>query len=353
MNNKNLLYLNLAVDDEDVSLGFANTWIKQFSNKFENVDIITLNKSNENIGTYKKVNIYGLLKGDNTSRISKFLKIRKTIKELTSTTSYDLCFSHMSPLLLLMTKFYGLKKFPTILWYTHPKPKEFSKKIVLFMSLFFCNKVVTASNSSFPYKSNKLNVVGHAIDYEQFLNKRGKVLNKEFLILSRISKSKNLEVAIDGFLKSKFSNHNISIVGDAVSKEDVEYRNKLSKKYELNKNVIFLGKIPHKDLPSLMSKYSFHINATPEGFYDKSVLEAISGGLFSLYANKDYDKHFKKDMHYLTKFELNQRSLSDVLNSVYEQEDKNILRIIEYGQLSVANESIQTIFERVVATVEN
>ena len=353
MNNKNLLYLNLAVDDEDVSLGFANTWIKQFSNKFENVDIITLNKSNENIGTNKKVNIYGLLKGDNTSRISKFLKIRKTIKELTSTTSYDLCFSHMSPLLLLMTKFYGLKKFPTILWYTHPKPKEFSKKIVLIMSLFFCNKVVTASNSSFPYKSNKLNVVGHAIDYEQFLNKRKKVLNKEFLILSRISKSKNLEVAIDGFLKSKFSNHNISIVGDAVSKEDVKYRNKLSKKYELNENVIFLGKIPHKDLPSLMNKYSFHINATPEGFYDKSVLEAISGGLFSLYANKDYDKHFKKDMHYLTKFELNQRSLSDVLNSVYEQEDKNILRIIEYGQLSVANESIQTIFERIVATVEN
>ena len=120
MNNKNLLYLNLAVDDEDVSLGFANTWIKQFSDKFENIDIITLSKSNENIGTNKKVNIYGLLKGDTTSRISKFLKIRKTIKELTSTNSYDLCFSHMSPLLLIMTKFYSLKKFPTILWYTHP-----------------------------------------------------------------------------------------------------------------------------------------------------------------------------------------------------------------------------------------
>ena len=178
MKNKNLLYLNLALDDEDVSLGFANTWVKQFSNKFENIDIITLNKSNANIASNNKVNIYGLLRGDNTSRISKFLKIRKTIKELTSTTSYDLCFSHMSPLLLLMTKFYGLKKFPTILWYTHPKPKEFSKKIVLLMSLFFCNKVVTASNSSFPYKSNKLNVVGHAIDYEQFLNKRGEVLNK-------------------------------------------------------------------------------------------------------------------------------------------------------------------------------
>ena len=132
-----------------------------------------------------------------------------------------------------------------------------------------------------------------------------------------------------------------------------EYKNKLSKKYEGNKNVIFLGKIPHKDLPSLMNKYTYHINATPEGFYDKSVLEAISNGLFSLYANKDYDKHFKKDMQFLTKFELNQRSLADVLNSVYEQEDKNILKIIEYSQLSVSNESIQTIFERIVATVES
>ena len=117
----------------------------------------------------------------------------------------------MSPLLLLMTKFYSLKKFPTILWYTHPKPKEFSKKIILIMSLFFCDKVVTASNSSFPYKSNKLNVVGHAIDYEQFLNKRQELLNKEFLILSRISKSKNIEFAIDGFLNSKFKNNLISV----------------------------------------------------------------------------------------------------------------------------------------------
>jgi len=259
----------------------------------------------------------------------------------------------MSPLLLLITKFYSLKKFPIILWYTHPKPREFSKKIILIMSLFFCNKVVTASNSSFPYKSSKLSVVGHAIDYEQFLNKRVKLLNKEFLILSRISKSKNLEVAIDGFLKSKFSNNNISIVGDAVTNEDTEYKNILSKKYENNKNVTFLGKIPHKDLPSLMNNYSFHINATSEGFYDKSVLEAISGGLFSFYSNKDYDKHFNRDMRFFTKFELNQNSLTDVLNSVYDQEDENILRIIEYGQLSVSKESVQTIFERIVTTVES
>tara|TARA_Y100000748_G_scaffold118455_1_gene99383 strand:- start:164 stop:673 length:510 start_codon:yes stop_codon:yes gene_type:complete len=169
----------------------------------------------------------------------------------------------MSPLLLLMTKIYGLNSFPKILWYTHPKPKELSKRIVLILSLFLSNKVVTASKSSFPYKSSKVHVIGHAIDYDLFLNKREKVVNKEFIIISRISKSKNLEVAIDGFLSSKFKNYNISVVGDAVTKEDEDYKKKLLKRYENNNNVAFLGKIPHKELPNILKKYSYHINATP------------------------------------------------------------------------------------------
>ena len=351
MNNKNLLYLNLALDDKDVSLGFADTWIEQFSFKFENIDIITLNKSTESIGENNNVNVYGLVKSDNSSRLRKILKIRKIIKDLTSTTKYDLCFSHMSPLLLLMTKIYGLNSFPKILWYTHPKPKELSKRIVLILSLFLSNKVVTASKSSFPYKSSKVHVIGHAIDYDLFLNKREKVVNKEFIIISRISKSKNLEVAIDGFLSSKFKNYNISVVGDAVTKEDEDYKKKLLKRYENNNNVAFLGKIPHKELPNILKKYSYHINATPEGFYDKSVLEAISAGLFNFYSNEDYNKHFRTDVNSYTKFALSQKSLSEVLDSVYDQEEKNILRIIHSGQLSVSDESIQTIFERVTATV--
>ena len=39
MNNKNLLYLNLAVDDEDVSLGFANT--RGLNNFLTNLKMLT------------------------------------------------------------------------------------------------------------------------------------------------------------------------------------------------------------------------------------------------------------------------------------------------------------------------
>ena len=47
MNKNNLLYLNLALDDKDTSLGFANSWLYQFAKEFNDVDVITLKDSTE------------------------------------------------------------------------------------------------------------------------------------------------------------------------------------------------------------------------------------------------------------------------------------------------------------------
>ena len=213
MNRKNLLYLNLSVDEKDVSLGFAKTWTDQFSKNFDNVDIITLNKPLENI-EYQNVKIYGIAKDNKSTKFNKYKQIKNIIQKLTTETNYDLCFSHMSPLLIVLTRIYSkTKNIPKVLWYTHPKPKEFSKRIILLLSLFFSNKVVTASNSSFPYKSKKVNIIGHAIDYELFESKRNNFLNKDFIILSRISQSKNIELALDSFLNSKFKNNLITDCG--------------------------------------------------------------------------------------------------------------------------------------------
>ena len=224
MNRNNLLYLNLSVNENDVSLGFAKTWTDQFTKNFDNVDIITLNKPLENI-EYQNVKIYGIAKDNKSTKFNKYKQIKNIIQKLTTETNYDLCFSHMSPLLIVLTRIYSkTKNIPKVLWYTHPKPKELSKRAILLLSLFFCNKVVTASNSSFPYKSKKVNVIGHAIDYELFESKRNNLLNKDFIILSRISQSKNIELALDSFLNSKFKNNLITIVGDSVTTQDKEYK---------------------------------------------------------------------------------------------------------------------------------
>ena len=53
-----LLYLNLAIDSQDTSLGFAIGWLKEVSKIYDKVDVITLRK-----GTVPNlpdnVNIYG------------------------------------------------------------------------------------------------------------------------------------------------------------------------------------------------------------------------------------------------------------------------------------------------------
>jgi glycosyltransferase involved in cell wall biosynthesis len=353
MNRKNLLYLNLSVDEKDVSLGFAKTWTDQFSKNFDNVDIITLKKPVENI-EYQNVRIYGITKDNKYTKFNKYKQIKNIIQKLTTETNYDLCFSHMSPLLIILSGIYSKNRnIPRVLWYTHPKPKELSKRIILQLSLFFSNRVVTASNSSFPYKSKKLNVIGHAIDYELFQSRRNNLLNKDFIILSRISKSKNIELALDSFLKSKFKNNLITIVGDSVTSQDKEYKKFLENKYKNNDNVIFKGKVPHNNLPTILSNYSFHINATASGFYDKSVLETLSAGLFNFYSNTDYNKLFSEEMITYTNFKLNNASLTDNLNAVYDLKEKTLLEIVKLGQKNASNESIRTIFDRVITTIES
>ena len=354
MNRKKILYLNLSTNEKDISLGFSNSWLSKFADKFESVDLISLNKTSNNRNELKNVNIFGISDSEKLSRIHKYLKLKNLVKDLTQKNDYAICFSHMSPLLSIIANWYNKnKKTISILWYTHPMPKELIKKIVLFMSLFFNNQIVTASESSFPYFSKKVNVIGHAIDYDAFLTEKTNISNNNFVVLSRISKSKNLELIIDCFLKSKFNQDSITVIGDAVTDNDMEYKAFLTEKYIAKNNVIFKGMIPHKELPDILRNYSYHINSTPPGFYDKSVLETLAAGIYNFYLNDDYDQHFDPKSLQYTKFSPKQNSLTDLLNSVYELNENKVLEIISFAQKSVAKESVETISDRVLTTVES
>ena len=65
-----LLYLNLAIDSEDTSLGFAIGWLKEVSKIYDEIDVITLRK-----GTVPNlpdnVNIYGLNSHKNMPEMKK------------------------------------------------------------------------------------------------------------------------------------------------------------------------------------------------------------------------------------------------------------------------------------------
>ena len=112
-------------------------------------------------------------------------------------------------------------KIKSTLWFTHPGPKFGIKKLILFLSFIISENIVTASTTSFPIKSKKVSVIGHAVDLVNFSNKKEEYKLHNFLILSRISSSKNIEIAIDGFLNSKFVYHELPINDPKQRKPDL------------------------------------------------------------------------------------------------------------------------------------
>ena len=60
MSKKKILYLNLSTNEKDISLGFSNSWLSKFADKFESVDLISLNISSNNQTEFKNVNIFGI-----------------------------------------------------------------------------------------------------------------------------------------------------------------------------------------------------------------------------------------------------------------------------------------------------
>jgi hypothetical protein len=212
MKKEKILIFNISTDSNNTSLGFAVNWINQLSEYYIEIDVVTLNKGathmlNDNINVYSHNSI---------NKITKFIEIRKTIKNLLKNNEYKFCLSHMTTSLTLVSStIFKFNNLQSILWYTHKGPTTFIKKIVLYLGALFSDRIITASENSFPLRFKKVTSIGHAINYEDFYRSRINTESKDFLILSRISRSKNIDESIQGFLNSVYGeSQSITIVGD-------------------------------------------------------------------------------------------------------------------------------------------
>ena len=337
--SRKLLYFNLAVDETDTSLGFAVKWIETIAKKYDHVDVVSLKKVSNPVFS-QSIKIYG--PEPSKRKFRKYIYLFKKVKELCKENDYERCFSHMSPISVLVSSILLQKNnIKTTLWFTHPGPNFGIKKLILFLSFLFAEHIVTASTSSFPIKSKKVHVIGHAIDLVKFENNKNSYNLNNFLILSRISSSKKLEIAIDGFLNSNFKNHSLDIIGGTLNSNDREYFEKLKKKYS-QPNINFLGKVDHKKLPEVLKKYDVHFNSARNGFYDKSVLETLSSEIINFYVNDDFDLLFGNDYY---KF-ANSSDLSEKLNKLEDLKNYQIKNLFSNTKLSLNANSLNSLLYR-------
>tara|TARA_E500000081_G_scaffold20694_1_gene24102 strand:+ start:44 stop:823 length:780 start_codon:yes stop_codon:yes gene_type:complete len=240
----------------------------------------------------------------------------------------------------------------SILWYTHKGPTTFIKKIVLYLGALFSDRIITASENSFPLKFKKVTSIGHAINYEDFYRSRVNTESKDFLILSRISRSKNIEESILGFLNSVYGeSQSITIVGGPLTKHDADYESYLKNKYSEYPNIRFAGSVPHPNLSKYIDKTGFHINNTPKGFYDKSVLETLSSGIINFYMNSEYDKNINPKYLNILKFDGTENDLMKSINIISKLEKDSLMEIIQFSQEKVKEESLKTLHHRILKII--
>ena len=348
--DKKILILNIATDSKDTSLGFVLSWLNEFSKNYQEVDVITLNKGHTS-ALNDNINIYEINK--NKSKLFGVSNFYKTIILLTKRNKYEYCFSHMSAIMMLASyPVLLMRKLTSIFWYTHAGPKNLFNKLILFKATLLASKIITASENSFPLKSNKVTPIGHAIDYKTFYKKIDSFSKKDFAIVSRISKSKNIEESIEGFLNSNASeSRSILIIGGPLTNEDKIYYEHLLNKYKNNNNVSFIGPVSHSELVKYLKNVSFHINNTDKGFYDKSVLETSVNGIINFYKNTDYDKNIPSEFQENLKFDGTPSDLSNKISSVFRLDQNEFLKIIEHSQKEIRNESLETLVKRITRVI--
>ena len=283
---KNLLIITQKVDENDQLLGFFIDWIRRFSEKFEKVIILCLEK-----GEFKlpeNVEVISLGKDRGAGK----LKILFNFYSLLSTrrNDYDAVFVHMNPIwVVLGWPYWRLRGKKVFFWYTH-------KAITLKLRLAekFANKVFTASKESFRLPSKKVIVTGHGIDADFFRPTNNPSFDRlrltKILSVGRIAPVKNYDTLIEAakILADRGVDFIITIVGEPALEEDKNYestiRNKI-KNLGLENNFNFVGKVINKDLPQYYQSHDLFIHLSKTGSLDKTLLEAMACGLTVLGSN--------------------------------------------------------------------
>jgi len=321
-----LLIITQKVDIDDDLLGFFHEWIKKFSLYFNHINIICLEVGKYNLP--ENVTVHSLGKEKKLSKIKIILNFYKYIWNLRNT--YDAVFIHMNPENVIFGGLYWrIFNKKIYFWYTH-KLVDFKLRI----SEKLASIIFTASPAGFGLKSEKIRVVGHGIDTEEF-KPIDKVKNKIFQIVyvGRISKIKNQQLLIEAarVLKTKSHDFKIKLIGQTITLEDEKYLINLKKlidKYGLNYIIEFIGSVPYTKIKTYYQSANLNVNLCPTGGLDKTVLEAMASGIPVVVANKEFIKEFGD---YADKLTIKENEVEDLARKIEDLMKMNCDEINSLG----------------------
>ena len=276
---KRLLLFNLVTDVDHPILGFTTQWIQELAARVEHIHVITMQAGKINVPANVTVHSAGKERGWSEPR--RAIEFYRHLFRILRTERVDGCFSHMMPeFSVLGGPVLRAAGIPLVTWYAHP-----SLTPTLKLAHFFSNRMVTSLPNAYPYRKNKLAVIGQGIDTGLFAPATAPASDDVILCVGRLSRVKNHPTLLRAFGQLPGKYH-LVILGATAGADDEAYVDELRRL--ANGNVTFTPPMPRSELTAHYHRCAVHVNLTPAGFGDKVAWEAMSCGRPCLVANEDF-----------------------------------------------------------------
>jgi glycosyltransferase involved in cell wall biosynthesis len=349
-----LLMFNLVTDTEDPVLGFTTTWIHALAKKVDTLHVLTMYSGTIDVPSNVRVYSVGREKGYCEARrlINFYCHLLKIVHE----NHISGCFSHMIPVFSsLAAPILRPLGIPIVTWYAHP-----SLTTTLKIAHYASNHMVSSVPNAYPYKTDKLIVIGQGIDNQIFSPNGGKIDEPPMILcvgrLSAVKDHPTLLKAIAKLREYREKDFQVIILGQpsgANAATYIELLHQYVKEMNLVDIVKFHPPVPMKELPSWYRRCTVHVNLTPSGFGDKVAWEAMSCGRPCLVANKDFGETlgiYEKQM--LFRYQ-DSKQLSERLQWVLALSEQERSQIGDYlRQQVVSLHSIEQLTNKIVAIIQ-
>ena len=274
-----LVVHNLITDENDPVTAFAVDWIKAFSKIITSVIVVSTHVGKYDLPANVKVIEVG--GGSSWKKIVGSLKLLKCAITVLRTPGEKIVFHHMSEkTACFIGPIYKVAHIRQGLWYSHNRQSR-----ILGGAIRVVDEIFSPTVNSFPFRTKKLQAVGHGINMSRF-NERNLIEREKSGVLSlgRISKVKNLEKIIMGLSLAQRAKPSLTFIGPLM--ESPAYLESLRKlAYENQIDLRVEKSVNYQSIPKEVSKFSMTYSGSPNTV-DKSVLEAAATGSFILSENE-------------------------------------------------------------------
>ena len=285
-----LLLFNLATDADDPILGFTTRWIWALSEQVEFMHVITMRAGRLELP--ENVKVYSVGKEKNYNEARRTVEFYRHLLSILREGRIDVCFCHMIAIFTVLgAPILKAKRIPIVTWSAHP---TLTWRLKLAHQL--SDQMVTSVATAYPYKRDKLTVIGQGIDTHVFSPDTEVPPEDSPIILcvSRLSPVKDHPTLLKAasLLRQRWSRpFRVIIVGGTAAPRDVSYVRLLHgqvKELGLEDIVYFKSAVRMEKVPFWYRRYAVHVNMTATGSGDKVVWESMACGRLCIVANEGF-----------------------------------------------------------------